>query len=150
MALGADTINSARAMMLALGCIQARSCHNDKCPTGIATQKAARFNALDVDLKAERVANYQTANIHNLLEIVAGAGLDSPSDIAPHHLCHRVGGHETKTFAELYDYLPENALLSASTRPDTWKADWDIASAESWTGTPSRPPKGNLHYAVGY
>lgn len=150
MALGADTINSARAMMMALGCIQARSCHNDKCPTGIATQKASRFNALDVDLKSERVANYQTANIHNLLEIVAGAGLDSPSEIMPHHLCHRVGSHDTQTFAELYDYLPEGALLSPSTLPESWKKDWDRASAESWTGLPSKPSQGNLHYAMGF
>jgi glutamate synthase domain-containing protein 2 len=32
-ALGADTCNSARAMMMALGCIQALLCHTNKCPT---------------------------------------------------------------------------------------------------------------------
>lgn len=57
MALGADTINSARAMMFALGCIQSRQCHKDTCPTGVATQNPARYKALDVDIKAKRVAS---------------------------------------------------------------------------------------------
>jgi glutamate synthase domain-containing protein 2 len=40
-ALGADTVNSARGMVFALGCIQSRSCNTDHCPTGIATQNPA-------------------------------------------------------------------------------------------------------------
>lgn len=32
MALGADTVNSARAMMFALGCIQALKCNTNTCP----------------------------------------------------------------------------------------------------------------------
>ncbi|WP_121098856.1 FMN-binding glutamate synthase family protein [Litorimonas taeanensis] len=150
LALGADTVNSARAMMMALGCIQARSCHNDKCPTGIATQKASRFNALDVDLKAERVANYQTANIKNLLEIVAGAGLNHPADIKPHHLCHRISSSETKTFSELYDYLPENALLSEATMPASWQAQWDLAAADSWQAIGRKETTNNIAYAMGF
>ena len=39
LALGADGCYAARAMMLALGCIQALVCNQNKCPTGIATQK---------------------------------------------------------------------------------------------------------------
>jgi len=132
MALGADTVNSARAMMLALGCIQARSCHNDNCPTGIATQKASRFNALDVDLKAERVANYQMANIKNLVEISSGAGVDHPTDITPHHLYHRLNGHETKSYAQVYDFLAAGCLLDDKNRPEGWQTWWSRASAENW------------------
>jgi glutamate synthase domain-containing protein 2 len=132
MALGADAINSARAMMLALGCIQARSCHNDSCPTGIATQKASRFNALDVDLKAERVANYQMANIKNLVEISAGAGVAQPGDITPHHLYHRLNGHETQSYAQVYDFLSDKVLLEDGRRPEKWESWWDRASATKW------------------
>lgn len=131
-ALGADTINSARAMMLALGCIQARSCHNDKCPTGIATQKAMHFNALDVDLKSERVANYHRANVKSLVEIVAGAGVASVDKITPDHLCHRVNGTDTKTYAEIYEALKTGALLSDATRPLRWARHWDRANANAW------------------
>lgn len=132
MALGADTINSARAMMLALGCIQARHCHNDNCPTGIATQKASRFNALDVDSKAKRVANYQAGNIKNLLEIMAGAGLQETSDVTLEDINHRVDGSTVLTYADLYARLPEGALLKCSTIPQGWQRDWNKASATSW------------------
>ena len=131
LALGADTINSARAMMLALGCIQARHCHNDNCPTGIATQKSTRYNALDIDSKSQRVTNYHHASIKNMLEISAGAGLNSPNDITPDHLNHRVNGNEVKTFAELYSFLPAGCLASG-TAPENWKHDWRKATASDW------------------
>jgi hypothetical protein len=38
LALGADTCNAARAMMFALGCIQALKCNSNACPSGVATQ----------------------------------------------------------------------------------------------------------------
>jgi len=37
-ALGADACYSARAMMMALGCIQVLECNKNMCPTGVATQ----------------------------------------------------------------------------------------------------------------
>src|SRR5690606_2649817 len=40
-ALGADMCSSARAMMMAIGCIQALQCNTNKCPTGVATQDPA-------------------------------------------------------------------------------------------------------------
>ena len=129
--LGADAINSARAMMLALGCIQARSCHNDNCPAGIATQKATRYNALDIDGKSRRVTNYHQASIKNMLEITSGAGLDTPNDISPDHLNHRVNGNEVKSFAELYNFLPEDCLVSG-TAPESWQNDWRKASSSEW------------------
>ena len=39
---GADYTNSARAMMMAVGCIQAQSCHTDTCPVGVTTQDPSR------------------------------------------------------------------------------------------------------------
>jgi len=47
LALGADWCNSARGFMFALGCIQAVSCHSDRCPSGIATQDRRRWRNLD-------------------------------------------------------------------------------------------------------
>ncbi len=37
-ALGADMCNSARAMMMATGCVQSKQCDANTCPTGVATQ----------------------------------------------------------------------------------------------------------------
>ena len=56
-ALGADMCNSARAMMMALGCIQALECNKNTCPTGVATQDPELVDGLVIDDKKVRVAN---------------------------------------------------------------------------------------------
>ena len=132
MALGADTINSARAMMFALGCIQSRHCNQNTCPTGIATQNPARYNALDVDGKSVRVANYHASMIKNLMELVAATGLNGLDEVRPWHINRRVDGNEISTFAELYPWIADRCLLSDSTLPDTWRHDWNRASPDSW------------------
>ena len=50
-ALGADMVSSARAMMLALGCIQALECNKNICPTGVATQDPSLMKGLDINDK---------------------------------------------------------------------------------------------------
>jgi len=132
LALGADTVNAARAMMFALGCVQSRSCDTDKCPTGIATQDPARYKALDVDRKGQRVANYHRAMIDNLLELLAAAGLESLDEVAPHHIYQRVGGTVVRHYDELYPPIPEACLLEDATIPDDWKGDWARADANKW------------------
>ena len=132
MALGADTINSARAMMLALGCIQSRSCNTDHCPTGIATQNPARFKALDVDHKAERVANYHSAMIENLVELIAVAGIDSLDQLKPEDINRRVSGTDVRNYRELYPCITPDCLLDDVTCPDSWKQRWLQANAEAW------------------
>lgn len=37
LALGADLVNVARAMMISVGCIMSRQCHKNICPVGVAT-----------------------------------------------------------------------------------------------------------------
>ena len=63
LALGADLCNAARAMMFALGCIQALKCNTNKCPTGIATQDKNLMSGLDVTSKTKRVQNYQNKTV---------------------------------------------------------------------------------------
>jgi len=132
MALGADTINSARAMMFALGCIQARRCNENTCPTGIATQEAARYEAVDVNDKAARVKNYHDAMIENLLELLAAMGLDSPGDLEPRHINRRVAGPIIKHYGDLYPCLRPGCLLAEADVPDDSKADWQQASPDAW------------------
>ena len=54
-ALGADMVNAARTMMMALGCIQSRTCNTNHSPTGVATQDPTRNRALVVEEKYIRV-----------------------------------------------------------------------------------------------
>jgi glutamate synthase domain-containing protein 2 len=132
LALGADTVNAARAMMFALGCLQSRSCNTDKCPTGVATQDPARYKALDVDLKGQRVANYHKAMIHNLLELLAAAGLEKLDDLRPGHIYQRVGGTVVMNYDQMYPPIPESCLLNEATVPDDWRTDWKLADAHRW------------------
>ena len=131
-ALGADTVNSARGMMMALGCIQSRSCNTDHCPTGIATQNPERNKGLVVTDKAQRVANFHRETVENLAELVAAAGLQSLEQLEPRHINRRVQGTEVKTYAQLYPVIAEKCLLQQDTIPDDWREDWQLASAERW------------------
>lgn len=132
MALGADTINSARAMMFALGCIQSRHCNQDTCPTGIATQNPARYKALDVDDKSVRVANYHAAMLKNLMELVAAARLSSLDELQPWHINRRINSAETKNYAELYPCIAVGCLASDIEIPEVWRNNWGQAASNSW------------------
>jgi glutamate synthase domain-containing protein 2 len=131
-ALGADTVNMARAMMFSLGCIQSRHCNSDTCPTGIATQNPARYKALDVENKAKRVARYHYSIVENLKELLAACGLESLDELKPWHINRRVDGTQIKHYEELYPCISEYCLLSPENIPKAWKADWKCASATHW------------------
>jgi glutamate synthase domain-containing protein 2 len=132
LALGADTVNSARAMMIALGCIQSRSCNTDRCPTGIATQDPTRYKALDVAEKAKRVAKYQNSTIHNLHELLAAMGLTDTNQLQARHINRRVKGTQVATYAELYDCISNEQLLDEATIPADLAFDWAESTADSW------------------
>ena len=131
-ALGADTVNSARGMMLALGCIQSRTCNSDHCPTGIATQNPSRNKAIVVGNKAQRVANFHKQTVTNLVELVAAAGLDDISELRPKHVNRRVQGTEVKTYAQLYPKISVGSLLSSESISEEWVDDWEAAQADTW------------------
>lgn len=80
-ALGADLCNSARGMMLALGCIQALRCNTNHCPTGIATNLPRFYKGLDVTQKSVRVFNYHKKTLESFAELLGACGLTSSSQI---------------------------------------------------------------------
>jgi len=132
LALGADTVNSARGMMFALGCIQSRQCNANTCPTGVATQDPARYRHLDIKSKGQRVANYHNAAIHSLMEMVTSMGLSDPSQVKPRHLQRRIDSSTIKTYADLYPNLAEGCLLQEDSVPESWQQDWSDAHARRW------------------
>ncbi len=132
LALGADTINVARAMMFALGCIQSRHCNQDTCPSGVATQDPRRYKMLDVDDKADRVAKYHASMIENLLELIAAVGLERLEQLTPSHINQRVSGSQIKHYGELYPVIENGCLLHDSTVPTNWQQDWQRATATTW------------------
>ena len=103
LALGADLVYSGRAMMLSIGCIQARECNTNSCPVGVATQKAELYKGLDVTDKTERAYNFHHNTIKAFVELLSAAGLKQPSDIKRHHILRRVSPTKISNYAELYD-----------------------------------------------
>ncbi len=125
---GADYTNAARAMMMAVGCIQAQRCHTNTCPVGVTTQDPRRVRALDVPDKTQRVENYQRAAVDQAVQLIASMGLTSFAELQPHMLRRRVDEREVASYAELFDYLTPGQLLSAT--PESWQRDWELADPD--------------------
>ena len=103
-AIGADMCNSARAMMMATGCIQALQCNINTCPVGVATQNKSLMRGLNVKDKAIRVANYHEETVKSFLELMAGAGIQKPSEINRAHINRRVNMNTVLKYDEIYPY----------------------------------------------
>ena len=88
-AIGADWCNSARGFMFAVGCIQARSCHTDLCPTGVATQDTMRQQALDPEDKSHRVFHYHQNTLIALGELLVAAGFAHTNELTANAIIRR-------------------------------------------------------------
>ncbi|MBL8246532.1 MAG: FMN-binding glutamate synthase family protein, partial [Rhodanobacteraceae bacterium] len=132
LALGADWCNAARGFMFALGCLQSRACHTDHCPTGVATQDASRWRALDVEDKAQRVANFQQNTLRALAELLAAAGLSHPRQLGPEHIIRRVSADEVRSLASLYAFLQPGELIERVPQHAVFQRFWADARADSF------------------
>jgi glutamate synthase domain-containing protein 2 len=132
MALGADWCNAARGFMMALGCIQAQTCHTGNCPTGVTTQDALRERALVVPDKADRVFNFHRSTLHALKELVQAAGLAHPQDITAHHIVRRLTDTDVRLLANLITQVEPGSLLKddLSAQHNVFKMYWPLANAE--------------------
>jgi glutamate synthase domain-containing protein 2 len=101
-AIGADMVNVARAMMLATGCIQALQCHKNTCPTGVATQDPRLMKGLVVEDKAHRVANFHEATIRSFIELIAASGVLSAEELKREHIFRRVGATQVLKYSDIY------------------------------------------------
>jgi glutamate synthase domain-containing protein 2 len=132
LAIGADWANAARGFMFAVGCVQSLHCATNRCPTGVATQDPTRQRGLVVEDKAQRVHNFHRNTLKALSEMLAAAGLEHPSQLAPHHLVRRVSMTQIKPFSELHVFLRPGELLDGSTTHDLYRASWDMADPNSF------------------
>ncbi|MEO8813650.1 MAG: FMN-binding glutamate synthase family protein [Mycobacterium sp.] len=127
---GADYTNSARAMMMAIGCIQAQRCHTNTCPSGVATQDPRRSRALHVGDKSIRVQRYQEATVRHAMEMMASLGVRHPAELSPRMLHKRTSSSTIRSYAELYEWLRPSQLLAEP--PASWAADWAAADADAF------------------
>ena len=132
LALGADFCNSARAMMMALGCIQALECNKNTCPTGVATQDPSLVKSLVVKDKKIRVYNYHRNTIESFVELLAASGMSDPDQINRSHLYRRIIRNRHERFDEIYPYLEAGCLLNPQTVPESWKFDMSISDKDAF------------------
>lgn len=128
-AMGADLCNSARAMMMATGCIQSKQCNANTCPTGVATQSKRLQYGLVVNQKKHHVANFHKNTIKSFLEMVGALGLNNPSDLKPGHIMRRTAIDQEKAFDQIFEYLTPGQLLGINI-PAQLKPFWDIADPD--------------------
>jgi glutamate synthase domain-containing protein 2 len=129
--LGADMCNSARAMMMALGCIQALECNKNTCPTGVATQDPKLASGLVVEDKKVRVANFHKHTVESFVELCGAAGIDNSRKLNRHMISRRVFMNEVRTFEEIYPSIPVGAFRSGVV-PDPYKMSYEHASADAF------------------
>ena len=135
MALGGDWCNAGRGFMMALGCIQAQTCHTGNCPTGVTTQDPVRERALVVPNKAQRVFNFHRNTLLALKELVQAAGLQHPVDITAHHIVRRITDTEVRLLSNLIMHVEPGSLLSGNLdiQHNVFKLYWPIARAERFS-----------------
>ncbi|MDO5624221.1 MAG: FMN-binding glutamate synthase family protein [Pseudomonadota bacterium] len=141
LALGADWCNSGRAFMMAVGCLQAQTCHTGHCPTGVATQDAVRQRALVVADKAPRVAQFHANTLHALKELLQAAGLTHTREMTAHHIVRRIDDAEVRLLSSLMPQVAPGAILDDLAHlPNVFRLYWPVASAHSFA--PCEPEPG--------
>ncbi len=133
LALGADACNSARAMMMAVGCIQALKCNSNHCPVGVTTQRPELVAGLVVSDKSQRVARYHSEMIKSTSEFLGAMGISEPADLHPWHIMRRTAATETKHYGEIHEFLQDGQLLNEQDLPASFKRAALAASPESFT-----------------
>lgn len=132
LSLGADLCNSARGMMFALGCIQALECHNNTCPTGVATQNPDLAKGLVPEEKSVRVARFQHETVKSAMDLMASAGLSHPDEVTRDVITTRIDRNKVETFAEIFPELETGCLLFESTVPKEFLYFWRKANSEKF------------------
>ena len=129
-ALGADTVNAARTMMLAIGCVQSQACNTNKCPTGVATQDPSRGKAVNVAEKHIQVANFQKHTMESFMELCGAMGYNHPDKLCPSDIYRRFD-QGLLHFDDIYTPLLPDQLLGDDI-PKVYASDWERASAEQF------------------
>jgi len=104
-AMGIDVINVAREAMLSIGCIQAKVCHNNTCPSGVATQNKWLQAGINIADKSKRTHYYFKNFKKELLEITHACGYEHPCQLTMEDVNVNLGDKSLMdTLAHTYGY----------------------------------------------
>ncbi|WP_372622724.1 FMN-binding glutamate synthase family protein, partial [Alteromonas stellipolaris] len=131
LSLGADICNSARGMMLALGCVQSLSCNTNKCPTGVATQDPKLTKGLDVTDKSERVYRFHKKTLHALMDMLSSTGHVSTTELNRTHIFRRINQASIARYDEIFPLVKTGTLLGDDI-PERFKLHVKEANSDSF------------------
>ena len=134
LAMGADLCYSARAMMMAVGCIQAQKCNTNTCPVGVTTQNPSLMVGLVPEDKSRRVCNFQRNTVKSACEMMGAMGLEKMEDLRPWHLMRRIEAYEIRNYSEIYDFLKPGDLLKEP-MPESYARACKAARSDTFTET---------------
>lgn len=101
--MGADLCQTARSMMLSIGCIHAQLCNTNTCPAGVATQDKRLMKGLNVADKSERCYNYHKNTVHSFMELLGATGASHPDELSPDNLMRMAEDGDMQTMREIID-----------------------------------------------
>jgi glutamate synthase domain-containing protein 2/rubredoxin len=81
LAMGADAVAIASAALIAIGCQQYRICDTGRCPVGVTTQDPELRSRFDIDLSAERLANFFRVTTEELADFTRLTGNDDVHEL---------------------------------------------------------------------
>ena len=131
LALGADLCYSARAMMMALGCIQALKCNANTCPVGVTTHNPQLTAGLVVKEKNQRVANFHGEMLESVCEIMGAMAIRDPDHLHPWHIMYRTGPNEFKHYGQIFEFIQPGSLL-AEPYPETFERAMRASAADTF------------------
>jgi glutamate synthase domain-containing protein 2 len=133
LALGADLCNSARGMMLALGCVQSLVCHTNRCPTGVTTQDPELMRGLVVEDKYQRVYRFHDETVHALIDLLSSSGLTDSRLLSRAHVYRRIDQRTVLRYDELFPPVDPGSFLEPP-YPEPYAELLQHASAKSFGG----------------
>ncbi|MEI8614754.1 glutamate synthase-related protein [Shewanella sp. PP-He15 brown] len=98
--IGADVCNSARGMMLALGCVQSLKCNTNECSTSVTTNNPKLVRSLEVTEKWKRVSNYHQHMLDDFSALLAASGCHSLDEMN-RNLIYRKVDKQWHSYAEV-------------------------------------------------
>jgi len=112
--VGADFVNTARGFMFSLGCIQALRCHQNTCPTGVATHDGRLQRGLVVEEKYLRVAQYAAGMNREIDMIAHSCGCRHARELCREHVRIVQGACQSVAMNVLSPYPEANSKRKAA------------------------------------